>query len=89
MKYRHNPFTNNVYCHRTPTKYRYTKAVFAWLVGAKRAKKDGVQLYIYRCQCGGWHLTHRNWHGSIRIETRATRMAAVQINVSAELKGVA
>jgi len=89
MKYRRNPFTSREYCPCTPFKHRYTKAAFAWLVGARHAKRKGATLYIYRCQCGGWHLTHRNWHGSIRIDTKATRIVSVQINVSAELKGVA
>lgn len=70
-KRRHNPYTNAYVCSITPHKIRYLKAAFAWEVGAKQVKKQGRELFLYRCACKGWHLTKSPGPGSIRIETAA------------------
>lgn len=61
-------------CSKTPNKVRYTKASFAHEVGARRVKKSGVALYIYRCKrCDGWHLTREKAKGTTKIETKAAQ----------------
>lgn len=78
MKRRRNPHTNSYYCPKTPQKVRYLKAAFAWQVGARRMKKTGEQLYVYRCDAcaGGWHLTRQNGPDAVRIDTKAAPVPA-------------
>lgn len=72
MSKRHkNPYSNDYYCEKTPHKVRYLKAAFAFEVGAKRIKAEGIALYLYRCECKGWHLTKKETERATRIETKA------------------
>lgn len=59
-------------CTRFPNKARYPKAVYAWRVGARQVKKAGIQLYLYKCACGGWHLTKSGGPDATLIETKAS-----------------
>lgn len=72
-KRRRNPVSNSYVCSLTPHKVRYLKADFAWIVGARQVKRTETVLYIYRCECGGWHLTKTSVHGAIMIDTAAAR----------------
>lgn len=72
-KRRRNPVSNSYVCSRTPHKVRYLKADYAWIVGARQVKRVGTVLYIYHCDCGGWHLTKTPEYGAILIDTAAAR----------------
>jgi hypothetical protein len=43
----------------TPRKQAYKSRKHALMVShkAKHAKREGVQLYVYKCRCHYWHLT--------------------------------
>lgn len=75
-KRRHNPYSNSYACTRTPHKIRYQKAAFAWEVGAKRMKKTGIPMFLYRCDgCkGGWHLSSKHGADATPITTSALPM---------------
>ncbi len=59
-------------CPRFPNKARYSTASFAWRVGARQIKKTGVALHLYRCACGGWHLSKERWADAHPIVTKST-----------------